>query len=491
MAAAHQHNHVGAILVTLGVALAPLSFGYTIAFTSPVMAAITRPRSQGGVLTQEEMATFSAIVTLAAAAGSAAAGPCADRIGRQRTLVASMLPIFGGFAAIALGTTSTQLMAGRVATGVGIGVVSVVTPMYLAEISPPSLRGGLVCVSQLAIVTGILLVYVLGFELVSAEESPHERIQGWRLLAALGCGPPFLLIMLSPLIPESPHWLASTEYPDRLVGSLRCLRAVGARGGKAAAVAAEAAVQSEAAELQRSSKEASKEAVMELGRTVDTAGGENGEVVRAGMFGTLCMLCFGPSAVSKPFRIACALNVLQQVSGINVVNMFASSILGSAGVEDPQAASIWLACTNIVGTCCCIVLTEAVGRQPLLSIAAAGMGFASFALTVTGGKLAVAALILYIFAFAIGVGALPGLLANELLPMHVRGAGTGMAGTLNWIFAFLTVRSFEPMEAAVGHAAVFRMYAACCFGFALYVHIVVPETKGRSFRDIAAALSGD
>jgi MFS family permease len=355
-----RDGYLGAVLAALGAGLAPLSFGFTVAFTSPAMAAMTRPRSEGGVLTEEEMASFSAVVTFTAAIGSLLAGPCADSVGRQRTLVGSMVPVGCGFAAIACGQTAAQLLVGRALTGVGIGAVSVVTPMYLTEIAPPSLRGALGCVCQLGIVVGILLVYVLGFEIVptaaAGQGSPPTAagaaagpgglavagVRGWRLLALLGCVPPALLLLLSPLLPESPHWLATSEYPDRLLDSLRCLRTMGrGRGreqqGTGTADDGLALVRDEAAALQRAMKGATLEEGGQPPPPPLQGGGSAGDGVVAGARASVRMLLYSASAAA-PFRIACVLNVAQQLSGINVVNMFASTILADAGVQDPQQA---------------------------------------------------------------------------------------------------------------------------------------------------------
>ena len=167
----------------------------------PTLAAITRPPSQGGALTPEEAASFGAVATLSAALGSLAGGPLADRYGRKRALALAMLPCAVGYVVIASGYGYYPLIFGRLLTGLSAGAVSVATPLYLSEIAPAHLRGSLGSTMQLAIVSGLLAVYLIGYEVVPTH--------GWRYLAGLGAVAPVLFAaLLAPLLPESPTWLA-------------------------------------------------------------------------------------------------------------------------------------------------------------------------------------------------------------------------------------------------------------------------------------------
>ena len=196
-------SSAGAVLAALGVGLCPACFGFTMGFTGTALDALTKPPSEGGALTASEAASFTAAATLSAAVGSLLGGPMADRWGRKRGLVVAMAVCGVGFVLIALGREYHALLAGRLLGGLAIGAVSVATPLYLAEISPPRLRGALGSTMQLAIVSGLLLVYVVGYEVVPT--------RGWRCLAAIGALIPTVrLTALSPLPlissykPESP-----------------------------------------------------------------------------------------------------------------------------------------------------------------------------------------------------------------------------------------------------------------------------------------------
>ena len=489
-------SHVGAVLAALGVGVCPLCFGFTVGFTSPTLPAMT---AEGGALTLSQASTFTAAASLGGSVGSVVGGRLADSHGRKRTLVLAMLPCLLGFLAVAGGRSYAQLVAGRLLCGVAIGAVSVAAPLYLAEVSPPTLRGALCSLMQLSIVLGLLLVYVLGYILVPTH--------GWRFLAALGAALPATFVLaLAPLLPESPAWLASSPHPDRVHGSLQCLR--GSCGGGASAAAA---VEAEAAALLRGAKAAQGKGA---GGGQPQVGGA-AQVLRTALPRALG----GGGEGSGAARVACAIMLLQQYSGINAVNMFAGTILADGGVDDPQEAAIWLALTHCVSTPICMLTSDRCGRRALLGLSAAGMALAASGLAFCttapppppappqcSGGTTVALLVAYIFSFGIGVGPLPFVIVSEILPQRTRAAGQSLATCLNWLSAFtvrsssapsqwegLTLgccaqvtRSFEPLAAAVGEGRVFGCFAALCGGLALFAYQAVPETRGKSLAEIAA-----
>ena len=320
-------SSAGAVLAALGVGLCPACFGFTMGFTGTALDALTKPPSEGGALTASEAASFTAAATLSAAVGSLLGGPMADRWGRKRGLVVAMAVCGVGFVLIALGREYHALLAGRLLGGLAIGAVSVATPLYLAEISPPRLRGALGSTMQLAIVSGLLLVYVVGYEVVPT--------RGWRCLAAIGaliptvrltalsplslissykpespCAEQCFVLLVAPLLPESPRWLAASEYPDRVEGSLLVLRGTCAPTGERQAL--DAAILDEGAEMIRDSK------LRQPGQTTSQNPG--------GMGAVLCTL-FASGEDGRALRNACAVMSFQQLSGINAVNSASPSTL--------------------------------------------------------------------------------------------------------------------------------------------------------------------
>jgi SP family facilitated glucose transporter-like MFS transporter 8 len=363
------------------------------------------------------------------------------------------MPLFvAGSLLIGGGHAAAHLFAGRLMTGAAVGVVSVATPMYLAEVAPPALRGALGSSFQLAVVSGLLLAYVVGLLLV-------HRL-GWRALARAGALPAALLGLLAPLLPESPRWLAMqpgrAEEVEVAVMWLHG-QARPAGGGKVERRHAPVVW----AELQELARLGKANGVAEVG------GGGGWEWSWAG-----------------PMATASLLMAFQQISGINAVNMFAGQILAEAGVGSADAAAIGLAMTHIIGTSICISIIDNIGRRPLLATASGGMGAAAVALYLGEAHgalpaLSVAALVAYIFSFALGVGALPFVMAAELLPQRARGLGQATATVVNWGTSWAVTASFAPLQNAVGKHEVFVLYSVACFAMAAYVLSCVPETSGR------------
>lgn len=293
-------SSTGAVLAALGVGLCPAMFGFTMGFTGTALAAMTKPPKEGGALTGSEAVAFTAAATLAAAGGSLVGGPMADRWGRKRALIIAMVVCATGFALVAVGRAYHALLAGRVLCGLAIGAVSVATPLYLSEISPPHLRSALGSTMQLSIVLGLLLVFVVGYEVVPT--------RGWRFLAVIGAIIPTCFVLLvAPLLPESPRWLATSEYPDRVEDSLRLLRGFGAGAGATTEYQAlDAAIADEGAEMIRNSKPGNASSEVAVNNT-------------GGIAAVLGML-FATGSDAQALRNAYAVMSLQQLTGINAVN---------------------------------------------------------------------------------------------------------------------------------------------------------------------------
>lgn len=231
----------------------------------------------------------------------------ADRYGRKRALIIATILCAVGFALIASGRGYHALLVGRLLSGLAIGLVSVATPLYLSEISPPHLRGALGSTMQLAIVSGLLLVFTIGYEVVA--------VRGWRFLAMTGAAIPTCFVLLvAPLLPESPRWLAASKYPDRVHDSLLFLRGTCARTTTNERHALDAAIADEGDEMIRDSKLTQPEQIGgEVAATHDNKRRTAGMAAVAGML-------FARGGNGRAIRTACAVMCFQQLSGINAVN---------------------------------------------------------------------------------------------------------------------------------------------------------------------------
>lgn len=307
-------------LSTFTVVLGSLEFGYCVGFSSPVQSAMIKDLG----LTTSQFSTFSSLLTIGAMVGAILSGRTADFLGRKGALRVSSACYVVGWLMISLLKNAWLLYIGRLLTGYGAGLTSYTVPVYIAEITPKNLRGGLTTTNQLSITIGILIAYLLGM------------LVEWRLLAIIGIIPCILLVSGLFFIPESPRWLAKVGHDKEFEEALQALR------GK------DCDVSDEAAEI--------REYVEELGN-----------LPRAKIL-DLFRLKYMHSVV-----VGVGLMVFQQFGGINAVMFYASEIFKDAGFSSSNMASVAVAALQVPMTAIGALLMDKSGRRPLLMVSAGGM----------------------------------------------------------------------------------------------------------------------
>ncbi len=428
------------IFLSVVAAIGGLLFG----FDTAIVAGATRYLKDEFSLTAFGEGLAVSIVLIGCMFGAGIAGTVSDRIGRKRLLLVSAVLFFLSGVGCAVPRTMAEFLIFRFIGGLAIGSASILSPLYISEISPAKIRGALVSINQMAIVTGILLAYFVNW--IFAGIGPSN----WRWMFASGAFPSIVFFLLVLRVPESPRWLVKQGREQEALTIL-------SRIDHAEAAAAE----------------------------------------MASIKGTLALEKGALSELFQPgFRTALLLGVIlaifQQITGINAVLYYAPRIFETAGFERMSAIgqSTIVGLVNMLFTIIAIVLVDRVGRKPLLLTAAAGMGIsfillgAAFRFQLFTGGLVLLFTLLYVAFFAMAMGPVVWVVMAEIFPTRIRGRAMAIATVILWFSDFLVSLTFPVIADRFNESAAFWLYATMCiidFGFML---IVLPETKGRTLEDI-------
>ena len=403
----------------------------------------------------------SACVLVGCAAGVLLVGPISDRFGRRL----AMFLAAGMFLVSAVGTALPNsieiFIFFRIIGGLGIGIASVSTPMYISEITPAHIRGRIVAVNQIAIVGGIALTSFINFFIARSGDQAWLIETGWRWMFGMGILPAVLFAVLLVPIPESPRWLIEKKREDQ---ARRILEKV---GGPAFA--------------------------SEEFDSIKTALGQE-----KGTWGELFS-----GKLMVPLVIGIVLAILQQVTGINVFMYFGATIFktmsSSTGVDAGLLQQFIINGAGVLFTVIAIASVDKWGRRPLMHVGAIGMAISLVAMGVMAQTLSdptaasgwmLLFIVLYIGCFGLSVGPVTWVILAEIFPTAVRGRALGLATFFLWTADYAVTQSFPLMDAKgswfvahFNHAFPFYVYAFFClvlFG----VMFFVPETKGKSLEQI-------
>ena len=439
------------MLVTIVAALGGLLFGYDTAVIAGAIGFLQSHFNLDPVM--KGWAASSAL--LGCVIGVSFAGVFSDTMGRKKTLVLSGVL----FLLSAIGTATPNafylFVIFRMLGGVGVGVASMASPMYIAEISPGKVRGRMVSVNQLAIVTGMLIIYFVNYFIALGSDEAWNVATGWRWMFASGALPSAAFLALLSFVPESPRWLVEKGKKEKANQILSRV------GGK------------EFAEGEIRSIESS------LDQEVETLG----QLFRTGW--------------RKVMVLGIALAILQQVTGINVFLYYAPEIFKKlgAGVDAALLQTVVVGAVNLAFTIVAIWTVDRLGRKPLMMIGATGMGISLVAMGLAAQFQVVSIWVLlciltYIACFALSVGPVTWVLLSEIYPTRIRGRALSVATFCLWAANFVVSQTFPMMDenasliARFNHGFPFYVYAAFCLILLLTVWRGVPETKGRSLEEI-------
>jgi sugar porter (SP) family MFS transporter len=428
------------IFVTVIAAIGGLLFG----FDTAIVAGATRYLKDQFALTSLQEGWAVSVVLIGCMFGAGLAGSISDRIGRKRFMLVSAVLFFVSALGCAFPQNIFQFVIFRFVGGLGIGSASILAPLYIAEVSPARIRGALVSVNQMAIVTGILLAYFVSWAFAGVGPS------NWRWMYGMGALPSVVFFLLLLRVPESPRWLVKKGREAEALGVL-------SRVNTAEVAAAEV----------RSIKE-----------TLLLEKGSLAELFRPGF--------------RRAIFIAVVLAILQQITGINAILYYAPRIFERAGFERVSAIgqSTIVGLVNMLFTIVAILLVDRVGRKPLLLIAAAGMGVsqlllgAAFRIENLAGSAILLLILLYIAFFAMAMGPIVWVVLSEIFPTRMRGSAMAIATVALWIADFAVTLSFPVIADRLNETTAFWSYALMCVVDFFFMLFLLPETKGKTLEEI-------
>jgi sugar porter (SP) family MFS transporter len=437
-----RHVAVSAAITALG----GLLFGYD---TGVVSGALLFVKKDFGGLSSFQQELVTSLLLVGAVLGALTAGRLADRIGRRITVLITAAVFIAGVLLAAFTPTYPLLLVARIIIGLAVGSASMVVPLYIGEIVPPRLRGGLVSLNQLAITAGILVSYLIDYGLSDSGN--------WRLMFGLAVIPAAALFVGMLFQKESPHWLIRQGRDDEA-------RAV----------------------LQRVRNEGDIDAEIREVHEISQQQGSYRDLISP--------------RVRPLLMVGVLLAVFQQITGINTVIYYAPTLLQGAGLGNNAAllANVVNGCVNVAMTIVAIWLLDKVGRRPLLLSGTTGMavGMVIVACSFIGGSdlhgaaaiIAIIGLLVYTGSFAIGLGPVFWLLIAEIYPLRIRGAAMSVASMANWAANFVVTISFLTLLSAIGGVGVFFLFGFLTLVALGYFWRRVPETKGRSLQEIEREL---
>ncbi|NP_001265587.1 solute carrier family 2, facilitated glucose transporter member 2 isoform 2 [Homo sapiens] len=369
-------------------------------------------------------------------------------------LVANILSLVGallmGFSK--LGPSHILIIAGRSISGLYCGLISGLVPMYIGEIAPTALRGALGTFHQLAIVTGILISQIIGLEFILG------NYDLWHILLGLSGVRAILQSLLLFFCPESPRYLyIKLDEEVKAKQSLKRLRGYDD-------------VTKDINEMRKEREEASSEQKVSI------------------------IQLFTNSSYRQPILVALMLHVAQQFSGINGIFYYSTSIFQTAGISKPVYATIGVGAVNMVFTAVSVFLVEKAGRRSLFLIGMSGMFvcaiFMSVGLVLLNkfswmSYVSMIAIFLFVSFFEIGPGPIPWFMVAEFFSQGPRPAALAIAAFSNWTCNFIVALCFQYIADFCG-PYVFFLFAGVLLAFTLFTFFKVPETKGKSFEEIAA-----
>ncbi len=453
------------IFLAFVAAIGGILFGYDTAVISGTTSAV---KSQFALNTLQE-GWYVGCALIGSIVGVLCAGILSDGIGRKKTMLISAIMFSISAFGCAISTNLTELVIYRIIGGFGIGVVSIVSPIYISEVATAEKRGTLVSLYQLMVTAGFLVAYLANYAILKNADmsgvnpdssfSFHDMFnsQYWR--GMLGCEliPDFLFLIVIFLIPESPRWLL-----------------VKGRGQEAGAILQKIYLCPEEAKAQADA-------------TIESISGEQKSEWKSLL----------EPGIIKAVLIGCAIAILGQFMGVNAVLYYGPEIFADAGMTGDVSllSQVLVGVVNFLTTIIATLIIDKVGRKQLVYWGVSSMIICLLMISLyfqfgaawgLGNWFLLTFFLLYVFSTAISICAVVFVLLSEMYPNHVRGLAMSIAGLALWIGTYLIGQLTPWMLENLTPAGTFFLFAVMCVPYMLIMWKLVPETTGKTLEEIEA-----
>lgn len=456
----NKNKNLYIVLITLVATLGGLLFGYDTAVISGAEGSLQNYFADNLNLSSLAHGLTVSSALIGCIIGGLLSGYFATRFGRKRTLILAaalfFLSALGSAYPEALFFTAGEPSYGllflfnfyRIIGGIGVGLASAVSPMYIGEIAPSHIRGRLVSLNQFAIIFGMLVVYFVNWGIARGQTTEWVNEIGWRMMFASEAIPALLFLLLLFTVPETPRYLASQNKNDEAFSILNKIY----------------------------DKTMAKATLYEINNSFDTKKGK--------------LFSFGVSIVV----VGILLSVFQQFVGINVALYYAPRIFESMGAarDASMFQTIIMGLVNVIFTIIAILTVDKFGRKPLLIIGSLGMtigmfGVAGLAYANAIGIATLIFIIIYTASFMMSWGPIVWVLISEIFPNKIRGQAVAIAVAAQWAANYF-ISSTYPMMMEFSGGFTYTFYGVMSILSGLFVWKFVPETKGKSLEQLEMRL---
>ena len=454
-----QKNTLGyVIFMAVVAAIGGILFGYDTAVISGTTAIVKNQFA----LTDMMEGWYVGCALIGSICGVLVAGTLSDYLGRKLTMLISAALFSISAIGCAVCGSFDSLVAYRIVGGVGIGIVSIVSPIYISEVSPAKIRGTLVSLYQLAVTIGFLLAYMANWAIdanidpsVCGDVTLWQKImhtEAWRGMLGSETLPALLFFFIIFFIPESPKWLIVNGKLDKASKVLNKIYATPA------------------------------EAEEEIKVTQNSLRGETkgawADLLKPGIL----IAVIAGSAIA----------ILGQFMGVNAVLYYGPKIFSEAGFDNPMFSTVLVGVANCVTTVLAVFIIDRVGRKQLIYWGVSGMIICLVAIGIyfawgsqlgLGNAFMLTFFLAYVFCTAISICAVVFVLLSEMYPNSVRGRAMSIAGFALWIGTYL-IGQLTPVLLGWSQAGTFFVFAVMCVPYMLIMWKVIPETTGKTLEEI-------